>query len=236
LEVTKFKNTILKALDAETVARLRLRRVNFELKHEMEYPGRPIKYIYFVEAGMASMTTTFKDGSQVEVSTLGYQSIVGVASLMGSKLALNRVYTQIAGHGYYCPIETAKAEFDLAGKFQFLALRYIQAQLLQAFQSIGCNAKHNFEPRLARWLLICADRSDTRTFTISHTSLADMLGGTRATVSLAAGALKRKGLITYTRGVIKILDVPGLEKAACECYQATKDSIQNDAQLEAVVE
>jgi CRP-like cAMP-binding protein len=173
------------------------------------------------------MTTTFKDGSQVEVGMFGYESVVGVSALMGTKKSLNRVYTQIAGHGYSCLVEDARREFSLGGDFQFLALRYVQAQLVQAMQSAGCNAKHTFEQRLARWLLICADRAHVNTFKISHEFLADMLGGRRPTISTTAGILKRKGLIEYSRGEIRILDVPGLTKASCECYLILKDYLDN---------
>jgi CRP-like cAMP-binding protein len=228
-----FKNTLLKTLDPKTISRLGLSPARFELHYEMEYPHRLIKHLYFLEAGMASMTATFKDGSQVEVSTFGFESAIGISALMGAKKSLNRVYMQIAGHGYACTVEAARKEFRVGGEFQYLALRYVQAQLDQATQYVGCNAKHNFEPRLARWLLTCADRSHSDTFKMSHELLADMLGGTRATVSLAAGSLKRKGLIQYSRGVIRILDAARLEHSACECYQVIKSHLKNSAEFDA---
>ena len=227
LHANGFRNTLLKALDEEIIARLRLQPVKFEVKHEIEYPDDPINGLYFLEVGMASMTTTFKDGSQVEVGMFGHESVIGVSALMGTRKSLNRVYTQIAGHGYTCHVEAARREFRLGGNFQALALRYVQSQLIQAMQSAGCNAKHNFEQRLARWLLICADRSHSNTFKISHKFLADMLGGGRPTISTTAGRLKRKGLIDYTREEIRILDVPGLTKASCECYLIIKDYLDN---------
>jgi CRP-like cAMP-binding protein len=235
LDAVRFKNTILRVLDAEAVARLRLSPIKFALKHEIEYPNRPIKHLYFLESGMASMTTTFKDGSQVEVGTFGYESIIGVSALMGTHKSLNRIYTQIAGHGYYCTVEAARKEFRLGGNFHWLAMRYVQSQLVQAAQSIGCNAKHKFEPRLARWLLICADRAHCATFKMSHDLLADMLGGTRATVSIAAGRLKAKGLIRYSRGVVEILDTPGLENSACECYLIIKNYLDNYAEFDSQI-
>jgi CRP-like cAMP-binding protein len=228
----KFANSLLRAMDSETVSRLHLSPVQFELEHEMEYPHRPITHLYFLESGMASMTATFTDGSQVEVGTFGYESVVGASALMGTRESLNRIYTQIPGHGYSCSVDAAKREFRLAGKFQFLVLRYVQAQLIQAAQSIGCNAKHTFEPRLARWLLICADRAHSETFRMSHDLLADMLGGTRATVSLAAGSLKKKGLIEYSRGVINILNFDGLEQTACECYLTVKNHLADASEFD----
>jgi CRP-like cAMP-binding protein len=235
LHASGYKNTLLKALDGDIIERLRLQPVRFELKHEIENPGKLIDHLYFLEEGMASMTTTFKDGSQVEVGMFGYESVIGVSALMGTKKSLNRVYTQIAGHGYSCQVEDARREFRLGGKFQFLALRYVQAQLVQAMQSAGCNAKHNFEQRLARWLLLCADRAHVDTFKISHEFLADMLGVRRPTVSTTAGILKRKGLIEYTRGEIHILDIPGLTKISCECYLTIKDYLDNYAKFDTTI-
>jgi CRP-like cAMP-binding protein len=235
VEAVQFKNRLLNALNREIISRLRLAPVKFDLKYELEYPHRPITHLYFVESGMASMTSTFKDGSQVEVGTFGFESIIGVSALMGTKKSLNRVYTQIPGHGYSCSVENAKKEFRLNGNLQYLTLRYVQAQLDQATQSIGCNAKHLTVPRLARWLLICSDRANSDTFKMSHELLADMLGGTRATTTIAAGNLKRKGLISYNRSVIRILDPQGLERQACECYGVIKSHLKNYAEFEIAI-
>ncbi len=109
---------------------------------------------------------------------------------MGTKRSLNRVYTQIPGHGYSCPLEIAHKEFHLGGSFQALALRYVQAQLVQATQSAGCNAQHDVDQRLARWLLICADRAHSTTYSMSQEFLAYMLGNSRPSISIAASMLK----------------------------------------------
>ena len=230
-----FRNSILKTLDREVVARLCLHPVVFEVEHELEFPGQPIDHLYFVEEGMASMTTTFLDGSQVEVGMFGYEGVIGISALMGTKRSLNRVYTQIPGHGYSCAIEFARREFELGGEFQSLALRYVQSQLLQAAQSAGCNAKHDLDQRLARWLLLCADRAHSNVFALSQEFIADMLGSTRPTVSTAAGLLKESGLIQYSRGVIRLLDVAKLEARACECYRVIKDHLDNYTEFDSGV-
>jgi CRP-like cAMP-binding protein len=102
-------------------------------------------------------------------------------------------------------------------------------------QSAGCNAKHNIEQRLARWLLLCADRAHIDTFKISHEFLADMLGVRRPTVSTTARTLKQKGLIEYTRGEIRILDIPGLTKTSCECYSIIKDYLDNYTKFDTAI-
>src|SRR5450432_2417393 len=107
----KYANTLLQSFDSELIDRLHLKSVAFKVGQEIEFPGKPIKHLFFLEEGMASMTTTFTDGSEVEVGMFGYESVIGVSALMGSKQSLNRVYTQVAGWGYQCRFEAAAAEF-----------------------------------------------------------------------------------------------------------------------------
>jgi CRP-like cAMP-binding protein len=220
-----FKNTLLTRFSAELVERLRLKPVVFEVGHEIEDTGKPIANLYFLEEGMASMTTTFASGRQVEVGMFGFESVIGVSALMGTKQSLNRVYTQVAGWGYGCKLARAQEEFSNSAEFQRLTLRYVQAQLVQATQSAACNATHNFEQRLSRWLLITADRVNAGQFRMSQEFLAHMLGGTRPTVTVAAGHLKKEKLIEYRRGVITILDRMGLERRSCECYRIIRDHL-----------
>ncbi len=231
MQAEEYKNTILRSLDEQTLERLHLRPVMFGMEHEIEFPGKDIEYLFFVEEGMASMTTTFQDGSQVEVGMFGYESVIGVSALMGTKRSLNRVYTQIPGCGYSTKVEEARQEFERGDRFQMLVLSYVQAQLVQAMQSAGCNAKHEVEQRLARWLLICADRAHSDRFNMPHEFLAQMLGNSRTTVTVAAGMLKDKGLIEYSRGAIHIHDMKALEGRACECYRVIKDHLDNYAEF-----
>ena len=227
LATDMYVNSLLRTLPHAVVDRLHLEKVNFELRHEIEYPGKPIHYLYFVESGMASMTTTFTDGEQVEVGMFGFESIIGISALMGTRQSLNRVYTQIAGSGFRTPIVRARSEFQRGEEFQYLSLRYVQAQLLQAMQSAGCNAKHEVNQRLARWLLLCADRVQSTTFLLSQEFLGDMLGVRRTSVTMAALALRQAGLISYSRGRITLLDIPGLKSVSCECYRVIKDHLDS---------
>jgi CRP-like cAMP-binding protein len=226
-----FRNTILKALNHGTIERLCLRKVVFEVEHELEFPGNKIANLYFVEEGMASMTTTFLDGSQVEVGMFGYESAIGVSALMGSKRSLNRVYTQIEGYGFCAPVEAARREFERGTDFQRMALAYVQSQLLQAMQSAGCNITHSVEQRLARWLLLCADRTHSNSYHMSHEFLAQMLGSTRSTVTTTMGMFQEEGIITYNRGQIEILDCPRLERLSCECYAVIRNHLNARAEF-----
>ena len=226
-----FRNTTLQSLDPELLSRLNLRPIHFELGQDIERIGEPITKVLFVEAGMASMTTSFQDGFEVEVTMFGYESIIGISALMGSKVSLNRVYTQIPGHGYSCEMADASREFNAGGVFRTRALQYVQAQLLQSMQSAACNVRHAIEKRLARWLLLCADRVDHNRFVLTQEYLSHMLGCNRATVSAEAARFKEQGLIEYTRGEIQLLDVPGLKSKSCECYGVIKSYLDDYAKF-----
>jgi hypothetical protein len=69
------------------------------------------------------------------------------------------------------------------------------------------------------WLLIVHDRVQGDTFNLTQEIISYMLGTPRTGVTMAAGTLQDAGLIRYKRGKITIVDRPGLEQAACECYR-----------------
>ena len=171
------------------------------------------------------MTALFQDGFEVEIGMFGYESVIGISALMGTKQSLNRIFMQLEGHGFSSALPISLEEFKRNGDFHDLALRYVQAQLVEATQSIACNVHHNHEQRLARWMLICSDRAHEDVLKISQEFLAGMLGSARQTVTITARKLKAKGLITYSRGVVRIVDKARLEEQACECYRVVKSHL-----------
>jgi hypothetical protein len=106
---------------------------------------------------------------------------------------------------------------------------YLRAVFSQLSQAVACNRLHSTTERLARWLLAGADRLGTDELTITHQLLGQLLGSGEATVSRAAQHLQAGGLITSQRGRMTIVDRPGLELVACECYSVIK------AELEGVI-
>ena len=222
-----FKNIVLQHLERKILDRLELRRIELPLKHVLEAPGKSIDHIFFIEEGIGSMTTPFTNGSQVQTSMFGSESAVGISGFMGVRRSLNNVFMQLAGYGFAAPMEAARAEFKRGGMFQHLALRYVQVQLTLSTQNAACNAMHTYEQRLARWLLICCDRAKKQHLEMGQEFVSEMLGSTRSTVSIAATHLKAQGLIDYRRGMIRVLDVKGLESHACECYRVVRTHLEN---------
>ena len=92
-----------------------------------------------------------------------------------------------------------------------LCIRYNEVLLSQARVTAACNALHPIEARFCRWLLQSADRAASDTVALTQEFLAEMLGVRRTSVTEVASKVQSAGAITYSRGVIKILDRPGAD-------------------------
>lgn len=77
---------------------------------------------------------------------------------------------------------------------------------------------HPVPERLCRWLLMSHDRVGRDEFPMTQEFMAEMLGVRRQTVTVTAGLLQEAGLITFRRGLIRIIDRSRVEESACECY------------------
>ena len=130
---------------------------------------------------------------------------------------------QIAGQALAIPTSHLEAAKTGSARFADLFARYADALLAQMMQSVACNALHTAEERAARWLLATHDRAGDNIIQLTQESLAEMLGVQRTTVSGVTGALAARGLIRNRRGRVEVLDRPGLERAACECYRAVEE-------------
>ena len=187
----------------------------------------PITHVYFVEAGVVSLTAAFQNGSTAEMATVGREGVVGISTLLGSDAAVGRYLVQAPGSAL--AVEASRFQGALRKIPALLAVcqAYARAFLGQALQTAACNSVHTVEQRCARWLLMSHDRRDGDTFALKQELLAKMLGVCRPTATVTAGALQRAGLIRYSRGVLTILDRPGLAMASCECYRTIRDNFEH---------
>ncbi len=179
-------------------------------------------YAHFITAGIASIVTPMNGGSQVEVGIVGREGTPESLQLLGPERPQTRCMMQVDGTGLRMNFKTLQNDFSQYPDLQKLLLRHVQYQALILSQLVPCNRLHEVEERLARWLLMVADRMSESTIRITHEFLADMLGTRRSTVTLVLGALQRSGLIEHSRGKVSILDRARLENSACECYDVTR--------------
>jgi CRP-like cAMP-binding protein len=187
-----------------------------------EAGSRP-EYVYFPTGAVVSLLYTMEDGATAEVGLTGNDGIVGVALFLGGDTTPNRAIVQIAGGALRMRARLLQDEFARGGPVQQLLLRYTQALITQISQTAVCNRLHAVEKRLCRWLLLSHDCVQSDQLAMTQEFIANMLGGRRESVTVAAARLQDAGLIQYSRGHITILDRPGLEVAACECYRIVRD-------------
>jgi CRP-like cAMP-binding protein len=183
-----------------------------EVLHE---PGLAIAYLYFPVEGAVSLLATAEGP---EIGLIGFEGAVGISLALGTDASSSRALVQAGGRALRIKAAHFKRVFAQCPALQRGLYRYAAATLAQARQTIACNRFHPSEARLARWLLMSADRMRSDEFFLTQAFLAEMLGVRRATVNEAAGSLQQRDLIGYSRGMIRILDRDGLEAAACRCY------------------
>lgn len=229
MESENLGNIILRNLNRESLERLQLKPVILQLGDVLERPGYRIEQVLFVEEGIASMTTSFSDGSQVESGMFGRESAIGVAALIGMWQSTNRITIQVSGHGLVTTVAAAEREFRRCEDLHDLTLRFLLSQSVQGSQTAGCNARHNVQQRLSRWLLQCCDRVEGDFLHLTQQFMAAMLGVERPAVSIVAARLQERGLIEYNRGRLRITDREGLEALACECYEVVRNELRDFA-------
>jgi CRP-like cAMP-binding protein len=215
-------NGLLSALPAEDYKRLApsLELVPLKLKEILHKPGSLIEHVYFPGGGFCSIVTVLEDGSMVEVATVGREGMVGLGALSDARPGSSAVMVQGESETCYrMPAGAFRREMDRNGAFHGLLNRYAQAHMGFIMQSTACNAMHSVEQRLARWLLLAHDRMARDEFPLTQELVAMMLGAARPTVTVVAGTLQKAGLITYSRGKVRIVDRKKLESASCECYR-----------------
>jgi CRP-like cAMP-binding protein len=180
---------------------------------------QPIEHVFFPEGGVSSLTTSMKDGSTVEILTVGREGMVGIELFMGAPIATVDGFVQVAGGvAQRLPAQAFQREMDRKGALFRIVSVYAQTVLRQIVQTAACNRLHDSRGRCARWLLLTHDRVGSDSFFLSHEFLSFMLGVQRSTVTVIAGGLQKAGLISYVHGRVTIVDRAGLESVACECY------------------
>lgn len=221
---TPTSNRILNALPSEEYERLspHLERVKLPLRQVLYRPEQPITHVYFPESGTVSVVSVFEDGSTVEVGMVGNEGMFGVNVFMGSVSTPLEAVVQLPGAGYRMRADALRDEFRRGGPLQDMLLRYTQAFITQIAQNAACNRAHHVEGQVAKWLLMCADRSPSQELELTQEFIAMMLGIRRPGVTETAGLLRDRGLINYVRGHITITDREGLERLTCECYRLVR--------------
>ena len=213
-------NEILRALPRNEFATVfpRLELVRLQPRQVLHEAGDTLRSAYFCNTGIISILSVLSDGKTVEVGLVGKEGLVGLPLIAGFRTSATRAVVQIAGTALRLDADSLGVILRQCPRLERKLQQFSQIMAMQATQIAACNRLHEVEERLARWLLMSADRVGASSLELTQEVLGQMLGTRRSSVTVSAGILQRAGLISYTRGSVRIVQRPRLEQAACECY------------------
>jgi CRP-like cAMP-binding protein len=198
--------------------------VHMEAGESLFEPGEPIRFVYFPTGSVVSLLSSTDGSSQVEVALIGAEGMVGMSSMLDVKTAPFKALVQGTGSALRMPTAVFLSHLEHRPALARRLARYLYVRVVELAQMVTCTRFHAVEPRLARWLLMTRDRARAEHFHVTQELLAVMLGVRRAGITVAAGSLQARGLISYRRGLIAIQNGKGLERASCSCYARSRES------------
>lgn len=224
---TAFANRLLAALPRQEYERLssHLEVAHLKPGRILYNAGDVVRYAYFPMGGMLSLLSTTADGRVVEVGIIGNEGMSGIPIILRTELAPYQVTVQLAANAMRIRGDKLREELGRSRQLETMLLRYAHMIMIQIVQSAACNRFHTVEERLCRWLLICRDRVQMDTLSLTQEFLSQMLGVQRTSITMIASALQEKGLIRYSRGKIYITDRSRLEASSCECYRLVRKEL-----------
>jgi CRP-like cAMP-binding protein len=217
-------NGLLDRLPEDEYGRLArsLEPASLAVQQELYPADQPTPYVYFPRSGVISVVILMEDGQKAEAVTIGNEGMAGLAIVLGVGFGRNQVTCRVAGESLRLPAGLVPQALRGNPRLDVLVKHYAAYSLRSAKQLVACNALHPVEERLCRWLLMTHDRAGADSFPLTQEFMAEMLGVRRQTVTVIARTLQAAELISYRRGVIRIVNRQGLEEAASECSAAMK--------------
>jgi CRP-like cAMP-binding protein len=217
-------NRLLLALPSRDLKQLlpQLDQIRCEREQVLLDADSALDHVFFPDSGVISVVAIYADGSIIEMATIGREGCTGFQAVFGAKNSSARFLVQIPGSATKMSGAAFVRAMGSMPSFRSLMYNYVQAFLEQVLVSAGCNGEHSLKKRLARWLLMMRDRSDSDTLQISQNLLAEMLGVHRPSITNAVRELEHARAIKGGRRQVSILDRQGLIKASCGCYELVR--------------
>jgi len=204
-----------------------LHKVVLDFQQMLIEPNQQITDIYFPYDAITSTIQETSDGDSVETGLMGVEGFVGVQLWLHAPTTPTRTLVQVPGTAHHM----SAADFlhhvrDTDSPLNTLCAKYTHAFLVMTSQTAACNRLHPVNERLCRWLKLVHNRLGRDEFPIRQEFIAHMLGVHRPTVSTAANMLQQAGLISYSRGQMRILDAEGLRNGSCECLELIEQQFE----------
>lgn len=192
----------------------------------VQQAGAPIQDVFFPLSTVFGLMTVTAGAPEVEAMAVGFESVAGLAAVLGDGTSPHQVVCQVSGQALRLPAEALRGLADTDVWVRRLLGQHVQAALVLLSQRVACSQRHNAEERCADWLLRLAERVGGSSIPVTQQFLASMLGLRRTTVSAIAAQLQQTGVIRYRYGRLDVRDAAGLQRLTCGCYRVFRD--QND--------
>jgi CRP-like cAMP-binding protein len=215
------QNRLLATLKLRDLALIspKLETVSLKAGEVLFEPGEDINHICFPDRGtIASLVLNLRDGASAETAMIGFEGAIGGIISEGEKPAFARGVVQISGTALRLPTQALNKAKQRSPALRDHFARYADCLLAQVLQSVACNAIHDFDARLARWLLTIQDRVGGDDLRVTQDFISQMLGVQRTYTTRTVGKLEKQGAIERSRGTITIINRRKLEHQSCECY------------------
>lgn len=193
--------------------------VELKLSQVICTADQPITHIYLPINCFISITQNIDHYSPIEIGMIGDEGILGAEIALGASSNKFSALVQGAGTAWKIDSQLFLGEVNHSLELKKIIHAYLEVRISQLGLSAGCEHFHEIGPRLAKWLLMSQDRAKSPTFLMTHEFMSLMLGVRRVGVTTTAADFRRRGLIQYHRGEIKILNRAALKAEACSCYQ-----------------
>jgi len=231
---TMHRNRLLASLSQADLRKIKVAGVAVPVAFQelLWRPGAQQTHVYFPLEGYVSLLADVGDTRRMEVGMVGTEGMLGLGVAQGVPVAAVEALVQESGVAWRVESRAFLAVLAESSGLRKVLDRYAYVVQAQLSQANACIRFHEILPRLARWLLMCHDRSPGDTFPMTQEFLSTMLGVRRVSVTNAASDLQVRGLIHYHRGLITVFDHEGLLETACCCYardRATYESVFSPA-------
>jgi CRP-like cAMP-binding protein len=226
-------NQLLAALPIDELARIapQLSYTPLRAREVLHKREAPLKQVFFPGRTLCSLVLTMEDGATAEIAVVGSEGIVGIEAALGVRVAASDATVQVAGDGgaFAMTVDAFREAMETSRLFESQVRKYAEMFVRVVMQSVACNARHAVDERCCRWLLQAHDRLATDDLALTHDLLSTMLGVRRPTVTLVINDLANAGILSTSRGTVRIVDRAALEARACKCYRAVPNIFGADS-------
>lgn len=199
-----------------------LKVVSLTVNQVLYEQGDKIDIVYFPLNSVVSGLAIMEDGTTIETSMVGRESLVGISTVLGSGTSRQWMWVTVGGSAVQLDARFLDRLFINNESALRALLQCYRTLVTQVSQRCVCNTRHTIMERLCCWLLMIHDRVGGSNLRLTQEMIASRVGARRAGITVAAGMLQEMNAIEYRRGQLHIQDRSVLERAVCECYSVMK--------------